>query len=138
MRHSSGVSEETTVAADGKIFTVLLAEDEAMLRVVVRETLRRAGYAVIEAPDGTAGLEILQSDRSIDVLLSDVKMPGLNGYQLAEAGLSLRPGMGVMLMTGYADEEIPDAIREASIAVIRKPFNFANLAADVRAVIGSR
>ena len=65
-------------------FTVLLAEDEPMLRAVVRETLRRAGYTVIEAADGTAGLEILQSDLPIDVLLTDIKMPGLNGYQLAQ------------------------------------------------------
>ena len=119
-------------AREDKPFTVLLAEDEAMLRVVVRETLRRAGYNVIEAEDGTAGLEILQSDRPIDVLLTDVKMPGLNGYQLAEAGLTLRPGMRVMLMTGYADEAIPDAIRDASIQVMRKPFNFATLASEVR------
>ena len=119
-------------------FTVLVAEDEPMLRLVVRETLRRAGYAVIEAADGTAGLEILQSDEPVDVLLSDVKMPGLNGYQLAEAGMSLRPSMRVMLMTGYADEEIPEIIREASIPIIRKPFNFASLADQVQEVIDSR
>jgi DNA-binding NtrC family response regulator len=138
MRHSASMSEETMVAAGEKTLTVLLAEDEDMLRVVVRETLRRAGYAVIEAADGTAGLEILRSDRSIDVLLSDVKMPGLNGYQLAEASLALRPTMGVMLMTGYADEAIPNAIRDASIQILRKPFNFASLAGHVRAAIGSR
>ncbi|HEV7767110.1 MAG TPA: response regulator [Thermoanaerobaculia bacterium] len=119
-------------------FTVLLAEDEPSLRRVVHETLRRAGFIVVDAEDGTAGLEILQSDTSIDVLLTDVKMPGLNGYQLAEAGLSLRPAMRVMLMTGYADEAIPDAIRNASIPILRKPFNFDNLASSVRDVILSR
>lgn len=119
-------------------FTVLLAEDEPMLRTVVRETLRFAGYVVIEAADGLAGLEVLQSDRPIDVLLTDVKMPGLNGYQLAEAGLSLRPEMRVMLMTGYADEVIPDAIRDASIPILRKPFNFATLASSVREAIVAR
>ena len=116
-------------------FTVLLAEDEPMLRRVVGVTLRHGGFVVIEAADGTAGLEILQSETSIDVLLTDVKMPGLNGYQLAEAGLSLRPAMKVMLMTGFADEAIPDAIREASIPILRKPFNFENLASSVREVI---
>jgi DNA-binding NtrC family response regulator len=119
-------------------FTVLLAEDEPMLRRVVHETLRRAGFIVIDAADGTAGLEILQSDSSIDVLLTDIKMPGLNGYQLAEAGLFLRPLMRVMLMTGYADEAIPDAIREASIPILRKPFNFDSLASTIRQVITSR
>jgi CheY-like chemotaxis protein len=118
-------------------FTVLLAEDEPMLRQVVRATLQHAGYDVIEAADGNAGLKILQSESPIDILLTDVKMPGMNGYQLAEAGLSLRPALKVMLMTGYADEVIPDAIREASIPILRKPFNFANLATSIREVITS-
>lgn len=125
MNSLPGVPEEN-------IFTVLVAEDEPMLRAVVRETLRRAGLTVIEAADGIAGLEVLQSDRAIDVLLTDVKMPGLNGYQLAEAALSLRPAMRVILMTGYTDEAMPDAIREAAIPIIRKPFNFATLATSVR------
>jgi DNA-binding NtrC family response regulator len=112
--------------------TVLLAEDEAMLRRVVGVTLRHGGFVVIEAEDGTAGLEILQSAASIDVLLTDVKMPGLNGYQLAEASLSLRPEVKVMLMTGFADEAIPDAIRKASIPILRKPFNFDDLATSLR------
>jgi DNA-binding NtrC family response regulator len=119
-------------------FTVLLAEDEPMLRRVVGVTLRHGGFLVIEAADGDAGLEVLQSEASIDMLLTDVKMPGLNGYQLAEAGLSLRPAMKVMLMTGFADEAIPDAIREASIPILRKPFNFENLASSVREMILSR
>lgn len=115
--------------------TVLLVEDEPMLRRVVGITLRHGGFAVLEAADGTAGLETLQSDASIDVLLTDVKMPGLNGYQLAEASLSIRPGVKVMLMTGFADEAIPRAILEASIPILRKPFNFENLASSVRELL---
>jgi DNA-binding NtrC family response regulator len=130
MIHSS-VGEESP-------FIVLLAEDEPMLRRVVGVTLRHGGFVVIEAADGTAGLEILRSETSIDMLLTDVKMPGLNGYQLAEAGLSLRPAMKVMLMTGFADEAIPNAIRKASIPILRKPFNFENLASSVREIILSR
>jgi DNA-binding NtrC family response regulator len=118
--------------------TVLVAEDEAMLRVVVRETLRRAGFNVLEAADGAAGLEILKSDAPIDLLLTDIKMPRLNGYQLAEACLSLRPAIRVILMTGYADETVPDAIRAASIPVMRKPFDFATLAKSIREAIGPR
>jgi DNA-binding NtrC family response regulator len=130
--------KDSPVVAEEQPVVVLLAEDEPMLRQVVRETLRRAGCMVIEAEDGNAGLEILRSAAPIDVLLTDVKMPGLNGYQLAEAGLSLRPAMKVMLMTGYADEAIPDSIREASIPVIRKPFDFAKLASSVREGLGPR
>jgi CheY-like chemotaxis protein len=128
----------SSTAPEENRFTVLLAEDEPMLRRVVHETLRRAGFIVVDAADGTAGLEILQSDALIDMLLTDIKMPGLNGYQLAEAGLSLRPAMKVMLMTGYADEAIPDIIRESSVPIMRKPFNFDNLATSVRDVILSR
>jgi len=131
MRDSSIVTEENPI-------TVLLAEDEPMLRQVVGQTLRHSGYRVIEAEDGTAGLEMLRSEALIDVLLTDVKMPGLNGYELAEAGLSLRPTMKVMLMTGYADEAIPDAIRLASIPILRKPFDFAKLASSVREGISPR
>lgn len=112
--------------------TVLLAEDDAMLRRVVGQTLRHAGFEVIEADDGSAGLEILQSEQSVDVLLSDVRMPRLNGYQLAEACLSLRPATRVMLMTGYADEAVPEAIRDAAIPVLRKPFDFGDLVRSVR------
>ena len=112
--------------------TVLLAEDDAMLRRVVGQTLRYAGFDVIEAGDGSAGLEVLRSSRDVDVLLSDIRMPGLNGYQLAEACLSIRPATRVMLMTGYADEAIPDAIRNASIPVLRKPFDFGKLVESVR------
>lgn len=122
----------SSAMAEQNPLTVLLAEDEPMLRRVVSVTLRHGGFVVIEAADGAAGLEVLQSDALIDVLLTDVKMPGLNGYQLAEASLSLRPEVKVMLMTGYADEIVPDAIAKASIPIIRKPFNFDNLASSVR------
>ena len=130
MTSSPDVSEEK--------LTVLVAEDEAMLRAVVRETLRRSGFHVLEAADGADGLEILKSATPIDLLLTDIKMPRLNGYQLAEACLSLRPATRVILMTGYADEMVPDAIRAASIPVLRKPFDFANLAKSVREAIESR
>ena len=129
---------DSPIVAEENPLTVLLAEDEPMLRRVVRETLRHAGYVVIEAEDGTAGLEMLRSGTPIDILLTDVKMPGLNGYQLAEACLSLRPAMKVMLMTGFADEAIPDAIRLASIPILRKPFDFAKLASAVGEGLGPR
>jgi FixJ family two-component response regulator len=71
-------------------------------------------------------------------MLTDVRMPGLSGYELAEASLALRPAMPVILMTGFADEEMPARIHEAAIPMIRKPFNFANLAPTVRDAIDAR
>lgn len=116
----------------GESITVLLAEDDAMLRRVVGQILRHAGFEVIEADDGSAGLQVLESERSVDVLLTDVRMPRLNGYQLAEACLTMRPATRVMLMTGYIDEAVPEAIREAAIPVLRKPFDFGDLVRTVR------
>ena len=95
-----------------------------MLRFVAVETLSDAGFRVFDAGDGNAGLKILESDATIDLLVCDVKMPVLNGYQLAEAGLALRPGLKVVLMTGYAQEPIPEKIKQAGARVIYKPFDF--------------
>lgn len=125
----------SSAAEPSKRFVVLLAEDEPMLRKVVAVTLRVEGFVVLEAADGTDALEIVQSGQEIDVLLTDVRMPGLNGYQLAAASLAMRPSMPVILMTGYTDEEMPDAIRDAAIPMIRKPFDFAKLGESVREVI---
>ncbi len=118
---------ETNAARESHPRTVLIAEDEAMVRLVVAETLRDAGYDVLEACDGTQALEILKTDAKIDLLVSDMKMPGLNGYQLVEAGTQLRPALKVLLMTGYAQDPIPDAMVKAGINVLYKPFNIDQL-----------
>lgn len=118
--------------------TVLLAEDEAMLRFVAVETLIDAGFQVFDAVDGSAGLKILESDTRIDLLISDIKMPGLNGYQLAEAGLALRPGLKVLLMTGYAQEPIPEKIKLAGARVIYKPFDFDTLSSLAQELLAER
>lgn len=117
---------------------VLLAEDEAMLRFVALETLSDAGFQVFDAVDGSAGLKILESDIRIDLLISDIKMPGLNGYQLAEAGLALRPGLKVLLMTGYAQEPIPEKIKRAGARVIYKPFDFDTLSSLAQELLAER
>ena len=119
-------------------YVVLVVEDEPMLRRVVAMTLRSEGFVVLENEDGETGLVTLRSDEPIDALLTDVKMPGISGYELAAEALSLRPGMPIALMTGFADEDVPESIRRASIPIIRKPFNFANLGASIRDIIGSR
>lgn len=103
--------------------TILIAEDEAMVRLVEAETLRDAGYAICEARDGTAALEVLRSDRPIDLLITDIKMPGLSGYQLAEEGMKLRPTLKVILITGYAQDPVPAGIVTAGIKIVYKPFD---------------
>jgi CheY-like chemotaxis protein len=133
------MGEDMADASDEKTApTVLLAEDEAMLRFVAAETLSDAGFQVFDAVDGSAGLKILESGTHIDLLISDIKMPGLNGYQLAEAGLALRPGLKVLLMTGYAQEPIPETIKRAGARVIYKPFDFDVLSALAQELLAER
>ena len=124
---------ETQLPKPADSFTILVVEDEVMLRMVAVETLRDAGYNVLEAGDGDAALDILKTNENVELLISDVKMPGMNGYQLVEAGTALRPKLKVLLMTGYAHEPIPAAITKAGIKMLYKPFDidqFASLTAQ--------
>ena len=107
--------------------TVLVAEDEFMLRVVAVEVLADAGYRVLEAGDGDAALKVLKQNADVDLLITDIKMPGLNGYQLAEAGMALRPQLKVLLMTGYAQEPIPAKMAASGVRVLYKPFDIDQL-----------
>jgi hypothetical protein len=101
--------------------TVLVVEDESMLRDMTREILERNGYTVLTAGDGEAALEVSRSyDDVIDVLLTDVVMPKMQGTELADALRLQRPAVVVVYMTGYAKE----AFRERGvrpIALVEKP-----------------
>ena len=124
---------ESSAAAEP--FTILIAEDEAMVRMVEAETLRDAGFEIREARDGVAALEILKSDAKVDLLITDIKMPGLNGYQLVEAGIELRPDLKVILITGYAQDPLPLGIAMAGVKVIYKPFDIDVLPTLARQVL---
>ncbi|ABD05423.1 PAS/PAC sensor hybrid histidine kinase [Rhodopseudomonas palustris HaA2] len=116
--------------------TVLVVEDEAVVRAVIVEMLRDQGYRVLEAVDGPSGLAMLQGDEPIDLLLSDIGLPGLNGRQLADYARLHRPDIGVLLMTGYAESAaMTDGIREAGIELITKPFDHGDLMTRVRAMV---
>jgi CheY-like chemotaxis protein len=106
---------------------ILLVEDEAFLRELVMEGLQEAGFSVVEACDGNAGVQALQSDLRIDVLLSDIKLPDIDGYQVAEAARSLRPDVKVILMTGYAPSPLPPTLRSVVYRVLQKPFSLETL-----------
>ncbi len=114
------------VAPDRQPVHVLLVEDEALLREFAAETLRDAGYKVNAVGDGGAGLEALQSDAPADVLLSDIRLPGPSGYELAEAGKTLRPELKIILMTGYAPR-LPASLQDAVHRVVQKPFRIDTL-----------
>jgi CheY-like chemotaxis protein len=107
--------------------TVLVVEDEPMLLMVVAETLRDAGYHVLEAGSGEAALALLDQNPDVKLLMTDIKMPGINGYQVAKRSLELRPKLKVLLMTGYAQDPIPKQVAELGIPVLYKPFDFDKL-----------
>lgn len=108
---------------------ILVAEDEAMLRVIAVEMLEDAGFKVFEAGDGVEALELLKSNPQIVLLVSDIKMPRMDGYALVEAGLAVRPELKVLLMTGYSQEPPPTILKLRDIQVLRKPFNLERLCA---------
>jgi PAS domain S-box-containing protein len=112
--------------------TVLVVEDVAAVRMLIVEVLRDLGYATLEAEDGATALPILGSDAPIDLLISDVGLPGLNGRQLAEYARSRRPGLKVLFVTGYAeDAALRSGFMAAGTAIISKPFAIAALAVKV-------
>jgi PAS domain S-box-containing protein len=117
--------------------TVLVVDDEATVRMLVTETLEDLGYAAIEADDGPSGLAILQSDARIDLLVTDVGLPGLNGRQLADAARLKRPNLKILFMTGYAHNAAigNGAALEAGMEIMTKPFALDDLAKKIRDMI---
>ncbi|TLX53119.1 hybrid sensor histidine kinase/response regulator [Stutzerimonas nosocomialis] len=119
--------------------TVLVVDDEPTIRMLVCEILEELGYAAIEAEDGATGLKVLQSDRRIDLLVSDVGLPGgMNGRQMADAARVGRPGLKVLFITGYAETAaaIGSAHLEAGMYVMTKPFDIEALAVRIKELIG--
>ncbi|MGY2048167.1 PAS domain S-box protein [Methylobacterium sp. JK268] len=114
---------------------VLVVEDDATVRALVIEVLQELGYRTLEAPDGPAGLRLLQSEVHVDLLITDVGLPGLNGRQLADQARLARPTLRVLFMTGYAENA---AFGNGQIApgmqMITKPFAVEALATKIRAI----
>jgi CheY-like chemotaxis protein len=118
--------------------TVMVIDDEPLVRMLVSEVLRELGYAVVEAPDGPSGLEALQSITRIDLLITDIGLPGgLNGGQVAEAARVLRPGLKVLFITGFAENAMLRQGRvDAASSVLTKPFAMEALASRVKGLLG--
>jgi len=110
--------------------SVLVVDDDPALRAVVLDGLKSLGCEVLQAENGPRALEILASDRRIDLLMADVRMAGMSGLVLIERARSVRPGLNVLIMTGYGEGPGHDALRE-DIPVLRKPFRVADLAHQI-------
>ena len=117
--------------------TVLVVEDEAVVRGLIVEVLSDLGYRALEAADGPEGLQILLSRRRIDLLVTDMGLPGLNGRQIADAARERRPDLKVLFMTGYAENAAFAAgFLEPGMMMITKPFAMEVLATRIRKIIG--
>ena len=115
---------------------LLVVEDDSVVRALVTEVLRGFGYIVIEAIDGPAGLAILQSAQRVDLLITDIGLPGLNGRQVADGGRASRPGLKILFMTGYAESTtMATGFLESGMELITKPFALDALTARVRDMI---
>ncbi len=125
----------TPVAETGE--TVLVVDDEPTVRMLVTDVLHDLGYTVIEAADGIGGLKVLQSDARIDLLITDVGLPGgMNGRQMADAARVSRPALKVLFITGFAENAlVKDGQFEPGMAVFTKPFTMDALATRVRELI---
>jgi two-component system cell cycle sensor histidine kinase/response regulator CckA len=118
--------------------TVLLVEDEDSLRKLTRDVLRERGYAVHEAADAAQALEIAKKTRAIDLLLSDVVMPGMSGRALADALAISHPDTRVLFMSGYTHGEIAEqGVVGAGMAILHKPFTREELLRRVEEVLVS-
>jgi PAS domain S-box-containing protein len=119
--------------------TILLVEDEVNLRRLARQYLERQGYKILEAEDGAAALQIVDGyEGAIDLLLTDVIMPGMNGRELAAQVVKLLPNIRVLYMSGYAENAVGhDGTIDAGINLLQKPFSLPALKDRVRELLDS-
>jgi CheY-like chemotaxis protein len=129
-------TDQAPIGAD-KGETILLVEDDSDVRAYLADVLRGLEYRVIAAPHAEAALELLQkADRTIDLLLTDIIMPGCNGRELAKEAERLRPGMQVLFMTGYSRNAVVHQGRlDEGVDLLQKPVSQAQLATRVRAAL---
>jgi nitrogen-specific signal transduction histidine kinase len=113
--------------------TILVVDDEPMIAMMITDLLEELGYVPLEAADGPSGLEILRSDRDIDLLVTDVGLPGgMNGRQLAEAARQVRPGLKILFITGYAEYAVRGDLQAGEgMRVVTKPFEMQFLASTI-------
>ena len=122
-------------APDDPKRTILLVDDEDSVRAIVMKILRRANYDVLEAANGEAALKIAAAHPgAIDLLITDMFMPGLRGPEVAQKLAATRPGLRVLFMSGYADQDLRAGV-PVGANFLNKPFSGADLAKTVEAVL---
>ncbi len=129
-------AEPPVPAASGAGETILVVEDEAGVRALVVTVLQELGYAYVETADAASALAVLDSGRHIDLLVTDVGLPGMNGRQLAEIACARHAALKVLFVTGYAEQAAArNAFLSERMQMITKPFDIDELAARIRTII---
>jgi two-component system cell cycle sensor histidine kinase/response regulator CckA len=118
--------------------TVLLVEDEPMVRAVAERALTRHGYKVITADSGEGALEVIGRGEEIDLLISDVVMPGMDGPAMVEEARRQRPDLKVLFMSGYAEEQLRHSIGVDNAHFLPKPFSVQDLAEAAKRALGAK
>lgn len=133
-------SESDGTSASGEGTRVLVVDDDAAVRDVACRVLRRAGYEVHSAEGGESAIaRARELGDSLDLLLTDIVMPGMNGRELAERLRAERPDLPVLYMSAYTEDEvILQGVRVAEVAFVAKPFTLQDLVRAVEDVLGSR
>jgi len=135
---SSTVTESTELKPQAKLTarkneTILLVDDETDILKITRTNLENLGYRVLTANNGDEALEVVQSSENIDLLFTDIVMPGkLNGYELAEAAIVVRPALKLLFTTGYAKVENKITREDWLNALIQKPYRSSELSKKIR------
>jgi PAS domain S-box-containing protein len=117
--------------------TIVVVDDEPMVRMLMTDVLTEAGYSVLEASDGPSGLKVLQSNAGVTLLITDVGLPGsMNGRQLADAARSARPDLKILFVTGYAESAvIGEGQLGSGMSVLAKPFAIDGFINKVSAIL---
>ena len=133
--HAPATPEPASTSVEGR--TVLVVDDEPNVRTLVTEVLQEMGLNTLEAAEGPSGLRILDSDAHLDLLISDIGLPGgMNGRQLADAAREKRPSLRVLFITGYAESSVLDRSNTMSdYEVLTKPFTITDLEEKVRSML---
>ncbi|KUM43898.1 hybrid sensor histidine kinase/response regulator [Pseudomonas sp. EpS/L25] len=120
--------------------TVLVVDDERLVRMLVDEGLREHGFTTLQATDGAAALQVLESAIELDLLITDVGLPGdLSGCQLATLARARRPALEILLITGYAEAQLPgESAALAGVEVLAKPFTLGRLLAQIDLLLSRR
>jgi len=129
---------DSPIASPRGTETLLIAEDEAELRMLATTALKTLGYRVIEAADGAAALEIASGlEEKIDLLITDVVMPHMSGKDLAEELRASRPSLKVLYVSGYTEDTLlHHGATDPGIAFLAKPYTLSGLSHKVREVLG--